>query len=269
MPVSSSKESTGVTEKLEDFFRNKLDSGIEIKDKNQYKDLAKSTWSDSEINLKRGSRDLSYKALNRIMKEKGMDIPEGIGKLKKSSVVGEIEASFEGTAKKIVNEVIGNPQPQNNQGYGIYGNPNQPQIPQQAGSIPSSQPESIIVQRKILTDSEKASNKRFIKQTMQLPKNLWVQFGIVDSEDLTEQQKPKKWGDEVDEWAESLADWCNENGYSFPAKMEMILLGVTGISLFIFPLLMKIMGAKAEKKKEKKKTEPNELDKILEKENLV
>lgn len=260
-------EPKSITDTLKDFYRDYLSNNEVPKTKADFDNLKRMTWNNSKIELKKDSRNLSKVALLDVLKEKGFELPDGVGNFKKSASAGAIEATFDGAGKKveqIANSILGNPP---NKQFGIFQQNAQSQQSPVFGSMPSAQTSTI--ERKALSDNEKASNKRFIKQTMQLPKNLWVQFGIVDSDDLTEKEKPQSWGEEVDNWAESLADWCNENGYSFPAKMEMILICVSGISLFIFPLLMKMIGMKGEKKKESIKKMPNKLDEILEKEKLV
>ena len=270
-PAINKKDSTvSMSDKLKNFYRNYLETNEAPKTKTEFNDVKRMTWDNSEIKLPENSRSQTKSALMSVLKEKGLDVPDGLGVVKKSGIAGSIEASFEGAGKK-VEQMIGNPQQpnaENSQGFGIFKqNPNvqnQQQIPQ---SI--SQPQ-IFVQPKVLSDAEKESNKRFLKQSMQIPKRLWVEFGIVDSEDLGEKEKPQTWSEQYDEWVESLADICNEHGYSFPAKMELILAGVTGVSLLVLPLIMKVMGMKGDKKKEsKKKEEPNSLDELMEKENIV
>ena len=258
--ISKKDSSVSMADKLKDFYRNYLESNEAPKTKSEFNDIKRMTWDNSEINLPENSRSQTKSALMSVLKEKGFDAPEGLGIIKKSGVSGTIEATFEGAGKKI-EQMMGNPnqpnqqQQPNQEGFGIFKqNPNiqNQQIPQ---SI--SQPQ-ILIQPKVLSDSEKESNKRFLKQSMQIPKRLWVEFGIVDSEDLGEKEKPQTWSEQYDEWVESLADICNEHGYSFPAKMELILAGVTGVSLLVLPLIMKVMGMKGDKKKEsKKKEEPN------------
>ena len=261
--IKKKPENKSISDQVRDFYRNYFQNNDPPKTKAEFEEIKRKSWDIQ--NLKKESRHISKTALLDVLKEKGFDAPDGTRSFKKSGIVGDIEATFEGAGKKIeqaATQITGIQQNPNPQGFGIF------QQNQQMPQVPTQQvPQTLIIQNKVLSDSEKQSNKRFIVQTMQLPKNLFAQLGIIDEEEVSKQEKPKKWGDEVDEWAESLADWCNENGFSFPAKLEMIMLGVTGISLFVLPVIMKIMGNSAEKKKEAKKNhEPNPLDKLLEEE---
>ena len=272
----SNAEPKSTTDKLKDFYRSHLENNEPPKTKAEFETIKKMAWSDPKINLKENSRSLTKRVLSDVLKEKGIDSIEGIFKPKKSGIVGDIEANFEGAGKKI-EKMMGMDSPQNpsqENRFGIFqqqSSSQQQQIPQVQTNqtFPQSQ-QTVMIQQKELSPAEKESNKRFIVQTMQLPKNLYAQLGIIDEDEVAKQEKPKKWGDEVDEWAVSLADWCNANGFSFPAKLEMIMLGVTGISLFVLPLVMKMMGSNADKKKEsKKKEEPNKLDELLENGDLA
>ena len=244
-PISKPEPKT-VTEKLEDYFRTSIND--KITDRNQARDLIKASWSDKDIDLKRGSRLLSDKAFTHVMKEKGFEIPEGTFKNspKSSASVGEVVANFAETTKKSILGETTQTQNTENKGFGIFGKTNQTPQSTTPGAPTPDAPATPAPKPLDLADQ-----KKMMRQLFEFQKQMFYEFNLIDGEKTPPKEIPTTFSEKVDVFADNLAAYCYANDIKMPTWIEGFGIALAGLMLFGTPLVMKVMQAKKEAKKEK------------------
>ena len=247
-PKSKSKESS-VTDRLKDFYRKELDLNGNPKDKNAFDDLRKKSWTDENVKLNENSRSMTKRILGNILKEKGFTAPEGIGeKVSSSAESGGVIAEF---AKDIKKSIIGESPTQPNtetKSYGIFS-----KNPQSTTAPAPGAPGNAIPQNTETTEKKQislADQQKMMRAIFNFPKQMYYKFDLVEGEKEKPKEIPKNFSEEVDEFADNLANYCFENNIHLPTWIEGFGLVLVGLMLFGAPLGMKIMSARKEKKKE-------------------
>lgn len=241
------KESS-VTDKLENYFRDNIEKNGAPKDKNAFDDLRKSSWSDSKVNLNENSRSMTKRVLSKILKEKGFDVPEGIGdKARSSSSEGGVIAEFAKTVEKTVTGETPQTQPNTqSKGYGIFGN-TQSQSQSSQTTTSTQTTETKTEKKPVSLDDQ----KKMMRAMFDFPKQMFYQFDLVEGEKNPPKEIPKNFSEKVDLFADNVAVYCYENEIHLPTWIEGFALVLAGLVLFGSPIAMKIISAKKEKKKEK------------------
>ena len=117
-----------------------------------------------------------------------------------------------------------------------------------------------------LPAGDEKNYEHLFKYGTELLAKVYIQTGIVQSEEVPEKPEPMKaeeWSNELDKFGQNIAHYCFRKNIPIPTFIEMFLLGCEGFFVLGAPLIMFFLAGR--KSKSKTKEQDTTLDNVGEK----
>lgn len=270
------KETLSWSDSIKKFYGEKIDSGFQVSDKAKADELLK--LGLEETHKSHSHRTKAKKFLQQIMTDKGISVSdkgfkqkvEGLNvkltSVPKAAGVPTQDSSgipTAGTKTLTIKSPIGGLEITTQ--TPVSGTATTGAVPSQHSAyeqfVAQQKQVAATAQRPILDPKVEKEYKDLFKYGTDLLSKVYIQTGIVESEEMHEKpkiMKAKEWKEELEEFGSNVAGYCFRHNIAIPTFIELFLLGAQGFFVLGSPLIMFFLAGRKSGKEAK-------LDKTLSK----
>ncbi len=263
MSAKTETKKISISQQIRDRIKEKLDSGIEIKDKNAVDELRKSVID--ELQIKKNWRSDVKKFIGDELKDRGLSLADKGFKVESIDGMTVNVDGPEPQAAPAQPTPEPQPEPQAAPAPSSSAFPTpQPQSPY--GTLPAAEPQADPTQpqQPVLTPQQMEMQEKFFKKIFGFAGDIYISLGLVETDDEEEQkelEKPKpikEFRNDMNELAVELNQLMITYGMRLPKYLDMGMFALSVVMVMGMPIIKRI--GFGEKKPEPKYDDDLEVD---------